>query len=41
MIKIGDKAPEVSIRDSKGEPIEIASLWQARPIAIAFLRHSG
>ncbi|MGD0076832.1 MAG: hypothetical protein ABSD31_21265 [Candidatus Binataceae bacterium] len=41
MIKTGDKAPDVSLRDSNGDLIALASLWQARPVAIAFLRHSG
>jgi peroxiredoxin len=41
MIEIGDKAPDVRLRDSNGDPIALASLWQARPVALAFLRHSG
>ena len=41
MIEIGDKAPDVSLRDSNGETIALASLWKRHPIALAFLRHSG
>jgi len=41
MIEVGDKAPDLSLRDSNGAAITLASLWQRHPIVLAFLRHSG
>ncbi len=41
MIEVGNRALDVSVRDSNGDQIALASLWQDHPIALAFLRHSG
>jgi peroxiredoxin len=41
MIDIGDKAPDLSLRDSDAEAITLASLWKRHPIALTFLRHAG
>lgn len=41
MVKAGDKAPDLSIRDSNGNVIALSSLWKRNPIVLAFLRHAG
>lgn len=40
-LKYNDPAPDVEILDSAGAPVRLASLWQGRPLVIAFTRHFG
>jgi len=41
MLEIGAAAPDVTIRDEQARPIELGSLWAARPVVLLFLRHLG
>lgn len=41
MLKAGDKAPDLKIRDSAGEMLALSDLWRERPLALVFLRHFG
>jgi peroxiredoxin len=41
MVEAGDKAPDLSMRDSSGGTIALSSLWKRNPIVLAFLRHAG
>lgn len=34
-------APEVSLLSTTGEPVQLSSLWQKRPLLLAFTRHFG
>ena len=41
MIKVGDNAPDVSLRDSRGGEVALSALWRAHPTVLVFLRHFG
>jgi peroxiredoxin len=41
MVGLGDKAPDVVLRDSNDDEIRLSSLWRERPLALVFLRHFG
>ncbi len=41
MIEIGDKAPDLSLRDANGQPLALSALWKRNPTVLAFLRHAG
>jgi hypothetical protein len=32
---------ELSVQDSRGEPVALASLWRDKPAVLAFVRHFG
>jgi peroxiredoxin len=34
-------APDIRLQTTSGEPIQLASLWQERPLLLAFTRHFG
>lgn len=34
-------APDLVLQDSAGKPVKLASLWQERPLLLAFTRHFG
>lgn len=40
-LKVGDKAPNITVSDKQGQPVEIKSLWHQGPTLISFLRHFG
>lgn len=40
-LSVGDRAPEVSLHDERGQPLELSSLWQAKPCVVSFVRHLG
>jgi peroxiredoxin len=40
-LEIGDKAPDITVSDIHGEPVDIASFWKSGPTLISFLRHFG
>jgi peroxiredoxin len=40
-LKVGDKAPNITVSDKRGQPVEIESLWGQGPTLISFLRHFG
>lgn len=35
------KAPDIVVQDVSGKPVQLSSLWQARPLLLAFTRHFG
>ncbi len=37
----GDPAPNVKLRDTEGNPVELRDLWRDRPVALLFWRHYG
>lgn len=39
--KAGDRAPNATVLDSRGQPFELAQLWQTGPVMLNFLRHFG
>ena len=41
MIEVGDKAPDSTLLDSRGEQVTLSSLWRERPLVVVFLRHFG
>ena len=41
MLKAGDKAPDLTLRDSSGAEIALSDLWRAHPLVLVFLRHFG
>ena len=34
-------APDLELQDTSGQPIRLSSLWQERPLVLAFTRHFG
>ena len=40
-LKYNDPAPDVEVQTSTGETIRLSSLWQTRPLLLAFTRHFG
>ncbi len=40
-LRYNDPAPNVEARTAGGEPIRLASLWQAHPLLLIFTRHFG
>ena len=40
-IGVGREAPEATLRDQDGHEVTLASLWQAQPTMLVFLRHFG
>jgi peroxiredoxin len=40
-LRPGDPAPDLSVTDQSGEQLALSSLWQGRPLLLAFLRHYG
>ena len=40
-MKLGDKAPQLTLLDSENQPVELASLWQQQSLALYFTRHLG
>jgi hypothetical protein len=37
----GDLAPNGTVLDVKGQPVELSSLWRGGPTLLTFLRHFG
>lgn len=40
-LKIGDKAPAITVLDIHGQPTPIAPYWVSGPTLMTFLRHFG
>jgi peroxiredoxin len=40
-IKFYNRAPDLELEDMQGQPIRLSSLWQQRPVLLAFTRHFG
>ena len=40
-LKVGDKAPTITVSDKQGKPVELASFWDKGPTLVSFLRHFG
>jgi peroxiredoxin len=40
-LKIGDKAPDITVSDTHGHPVQLSSFWAHGPTLISFLRHFG
>lgn len=40
-LKPGDKAPDISVTDIHGQPVELARYWPNGPTLMTFLRHFG
>jgi len=34
-------APDLLLQDTSGQPVQLSSLWQERPLVLAFTRHFG
>jgi peroxiredoxin len=34
-------APDLTLQDTSGEPVQLSSLWAGRPLLLAFTRHFG
>ena len=41
LVTVGDAAPDVTLLDDLNRPTRLSELWQRRPIALVFVRHSG
>ncbi len=39
--QIGDPAPDATLPDHEGSPVQLASLWHKRPLLLLFWRHYG
>ena len=35
------RAPDLTLRNTSGEPVQLSSLWEQRPLLLAFTRHFG
>lgn len=40
-LKPGDPAPNVTVLDVNGHPVQLQTLWQDGPVLLSFLRHFG
>src|SRR5574339_12642 len=40
-LKFNDPAPDLTLQDVNGKPVQLSSLWQARVLILAFTRHFG
>lgn len=40
-LRPGDPAPDLSLPDADGRPVQLSSLWRAAPLALVFIRHFG
>jgi len=40
-LKIGEKAPNITVSDIHGQPVQLASYWKDGPTLMTFLRHFG
>ncbi|MGI8552330.1 MAG: hypothetical protein ACR2PL_16320 [Dehalococcoidia bacterium] len=40
-LQIGEKAPELTLRDAAASQIQLGDLWGKEPLMLAFLRHYG
>jgi hypothetical protein len=41
IVKVGGKAPDLDVLDTKGREIPLSSFWADRPAVLALLRHFG
>lgn len=40
-LKFNDPAPDAQLLDGDGKPIRLSTLWQEKPLVLAFTRHFG
>ncbi|MDZ4718847.1 MAG: hypothetical protein SH847_10390 [Roseiflexaceae bacterium] len=40
-LRPGDSAPDINLTTTDGSFIQLATLWDGRPLVLAFLRHFG
>lgn len=40
-LKVGDPAPNITVSDISGQPVEMATFWEKGPTLVSFLRHFG
>jgi len=40
-LNFNQKAPDLTVMDTAGNPVQLSSLWQERPLLLAFTRHFG
>ncbi len=40
-LKFNDPAPNVELLGAEGQPVQLSSLWQEKPLALSFTRHFG
>ena len=40
-LEIGDPAPDITLSDVHGAPVQLADFWSGGPTLLTFLRHFG
>ena len=40
-LHVGTAAPDTRLQHSDGTEVQLASVWQQRPVLLTFLRHFG
>jgi peroxiredoxin len=40
-LKFNDPAPDISILDTEGKPVQLSKLWKKQTLVLAFTRHFG
>ena len=40
-LTVESAAPDLKLADHEGREVQLASLWQARPLVLLFVRHFG
>lgn len=40
-LQVGDPAPDVTVADHSGRPVQLSVLWTSQPLVLMFLRHLG
>ncbi|MFT4572138.1 MAG: hypothetical protein ACI91F_003036 [Candidatus Binatia bacterium] len=40
-MKLSTKLAPIVLHDTEGQAVELSSLWQQRPVVLAFIRHFG
>lgn len=41
VLRAGDPAPDLTLRDGSGRDVRLSTLWATRPLLLVFLRHYG
>jgi hypothetical protein len=40
-VRVSTRLSGIELSDWQGEPVELGSLWQEKPIILVFIRHFG
>ncbi len=41
VFRVGDAAPDATLPDHAGRPVQLSHVWARQPLVLLFLRHFG